>query len=164
MSPLDDNVNLDRVWEVRRLLRDAAELWVDIFGDDRHNEWQPSIEFMTEVEHAYWGSFERQFPGRFEEGRHHDSTIRRLIGGDPPAKGIGTIYIHLGVDREVLYIGQTTNMIERQKHHQRKSPWWDQIVSLDFISPVKSLNEVERACIKLLRPLHNTVHNRWSDA
>ena len=67
------------------------------------------------------------------------------------------VYKHLSASGQVLYIGCTSNMKQRQRQHTEK-PWFHQISTIEsaeFPDKRSGLDE-ERRLIRLLRPKHNS--------
>jgi hypothetical protein len=136
---------------------------MDMFGDEGYEPeicGNPPTPFLIEVESEYFRTLKFRYPHHWTRHTILEPDIYELSGSVPlPEKDTRVVYVHLGVDREVLYVGQTRDFIERQKQHRKNSIWWDEIASIEFISPVESSNSVEKACIQILKPRYNIAHN-----
>jgi excinuclease UvrABC nuclease subunit len=74
----------------------------------------------------------------------------------PPFRG-AVVYRAFDGDRRLLYVGFTTNTIERLRRHAQKAPWWplvEDIELTDYTDEVQAL-DAERGAIKAEGPAHN---------
>jgi excinuclease UvrABC nuclease subunit len=85
------------------------------------------------------------------EGRRYD---RAAVAA--PRLG-ALVYICRDVRGVALYVGMTTNPVERWRQHARLKPWWSEVLEIEtepHPSPAHALDR-ERELIALLRPTYN---------
>jgi predicted GIY-YIG superfamily endonuclease len=62
---------------------------------------------------------------------------------------------------DLLYVGQTTNLISRTTWHSSRSPWYSRIAShtITVAATRREALAMERDAIRTERPLYNVMHN-----
>lgn len=73
------------------------------------------------------------------------------------------VYAYLGVEDEILYIGQTKDLMTRNWAHGTRSAWFPLVEGFALISPHHNRRhalDAEAAAIRLYAPRFNVVHNR----
>lgn len=74
------------------------------------------------------------------------------------------LYRHYSAENELLYIGVSSRIPQRNREHEKLSPWWYEIARIE-IEPFpdrKSLLEAERLAIQAEQPRFNIQHNKVS--
>lgn len=67
------------------------------------------------------------------------------------------LYRLVRADGQLLYVGISSNPIERWRKHARKKPWWAQVdrIDVEWIATNWDALDREREVIKDERPLYN---------
>jgi len=75
------------------------------------------------------------------------------------------VYICSGKDGEAVYVGFSSNLLQRIAAHATSSFWWQCVVSVSFrlFDDTDSARKEEAAIIKQIRPRFNTNHAKTSE-
>jgi excinuclease UvrABC nuclease subunit len=89
------------------------------------------------------------------------NSVSRFVREVPIVAGAHYVYLHYDDNDELLYVGQTSDPINRLTQHARahkaRSHWWGQVARIEwemFDSKRMSVR-VERLLIRHMQPKHN---------
>lgn len=144
----------------RSLLQRAAREWIDLYADDEpdDSESHPSNNsgFMWLARSIYHESLRE----RDLKSKELNKPISAVCN-DFPDDGLPILYMHMGRGGEVLYIGKSMHVKQRQQMHRQSSYWWNKVsyIEFDLFSDEESLGVAEVLAIEKYRPKYNKNHN-----
>jgi excinuclease UvrABC nuclease subunit len=82
-----------------------------------------------------------------------------LTRNNPAPGGAFVVYYHRDENRDLLYVGQTTQFSKRQKQHRLGSFWWPLIAVIEWVcvSSERQMMQLEMAEIINQRPRFNAI-------